>query len=170
MACEVRGEGPGPAIEPVPAVASRRGIDPCPIDPRDPDAAAWLRALIWPEQHERAEHLQHALAIARSDPPPMVAGDALDRLPRVLHGLPEDGTPCVLHAFTLNQFPAEARAALDDLLRAAGRRRPVFRIGLEWGAAPAPELRLIRYGGAGARESLLARCDAHGAWIEWLAD
>ncbi len=168
--CEIRGKHAPPLPEHLPAVASRRGIDPYPLNPADPQDAAWLRALIWPEQEERAARLERALAVARADPPPMIAGDAIARLPAMLQALPRDGAPCVVHAFTLNQFSETARAALDALLHAAGRGRPVWRIGLDWGGGAAPELRLTGYHGAEVRETTLARSDPHGAWIEWLVD
>ena len=41
----------------LPEVASRIGSDPEPLDSADPQDAAWLRALIWPEQTERAQRL-----------------------------------------------------------------------------------------------------------------
>ena len=62
------------------------------------------------------------------------------------------------------------RWEFEAQLRAAAARRPLWRIGLEWGAAPAPELVLTGYDGAGVRETTLARCDPHGAWIEELED
>lgn len=170
--CEPRGLlGPdrGTQVLPdfLPAVASRLGIDPCPLDPADPRDAAWLHALIWPEQAARAERLEKALAIARVAPPPLCAGSAFDRLAPALAALPVEGVPCVFHAFTLNQFSPEMRREFESQLRAAAQR-PLWRIGLEWGTAPAPELVLAHYHGAGVREATLARCDPHGAWIEWL--
>lgn len=173
--CEPRGLlGPdrGAQVLPdfLPAVAARLGIDPCPLDPTDPRDAAWLHALIWPEQAARAERLEKALAIARVAPPPLCAGSALDRLAPALAALPVEGVPCVFHAFTLNQFSPEMRREFESQLRAAAAQRPLWRIGLEWGTAPAPELVLAHYHGAGVREATLARCDPHGAWIEWLGN
>ncbi len=65
---------------------------------------------------------------------------------------------------------ARARSAFDELLRSAGRRRPLWRVGLEWGGGAAPELSLTEYRDAEVRETTHARCEPHGAWIEWLAD
>ncbi len=171
LVCEPRGTHAPPLPERrLPRVASRLGIDPYPLDAANPQDAAWLRALIWPEQTGRAQRLEQALAVARAEPPPIAAGDALERLPPALAALPDDGTPCLFHAFTLNQFSAQARSAFDELLRSAGRRRPLWRVGLEWGEGPAPELSLTEYRDAEVRETTHARCEPHGAWIEWLAD
>ncbi|MHA1152715.1 MAG: DUF2332 domain-containing protein [Alphaproteobacteria bacterium] len=171
--CEPRGlpeSDQGAPVWPefLPAIASRLGIDPNPLDPAERADAAWLRALIWPEQAVRAEHLEKALAIAHAAPPSLCAGSALDCLAPALAALPVEGAPCVFHAFTLNQFSPKMRREFERQLRAAAAQRPLWRIGLEWGAAPAPELVLAHYDGAGVREATLARCDPHGAWIEWM--
>ncbi len=103
-------------------------------------------------------------------PEVLCAGSALDCLAPALAALPAEGVPCVFHAFTLNQFSPEMRREFEVQLRAAAAQRPLSRIGLERGAAPAPELVLTGYDGAGVRETTLARCDPHGAWIEGLED
>ena len=97
-------------------------------------------------------------------------GDALDLLPKALAALPPEGTVCLYHSFTLNQFSADARARFLALLDRLGRERPIARIGLEWGTAEAPELTLIRHDSSGAVSQRLALCDAHGGWLAWLSD
>lgn len=59
-------DGDGAAL-PLPdtrRVIRRVGIDRAPIDARDADAAAWLRACIWPGQPERERRLRDALSEA----------------------------------------------------------------------------------------------------------
>jgi hypothetical protein len=153
----------------LPAVGRRVGIDTLPLDPTDPEDAAWLRALVWPERRARAERLSAALALAARLRPEVIAGDGTELLPQVAGALPRDGTLCVYHAFTLNQFGEAARAQFDTVLRGLGQTRPLFRIALEWGEGPAPDLTLTRYDDRGTGREHLARCDAHGAWLEWLA-
>ena len=62
---------------PVPArlveVAWRGGIDLAPVDVFDDRAVAWLETCVWPEQEERRARLRAAVAIARADPPHLVA-------------------------------------------------------------------------------------------------
>ncbi len=166
--CKLRGPGVPVLPEFLPAVASRLGIDPDPLDPNERADVTWLRALVWPEQAARAERLAIALTIGREAPPPMSVGSALDRLIPALGALPADAVPCVFHAFTLNQFSPDMRRDFEAQLCATAKRQPLWRIGLEWGAPPAPELILAHYDGASVREIVLARCDPHGAWIEWL--
>src|SRR5205085_1814788 len=113
ITCTVRGDRRPwvPAV--LPRVRYRVGLDLNPVDVRDPEAALWLRALVWPEHAGRAALLQRALEVARRDPPSLIKGDALDLLPAVLPAVPHDVALCVFHTFTVNQFSAEARDHLS---------------------------------------------------------
>jgi hypothetical protein len=156
ITCDARGTRPLlPAS--TPAVDWRVGIDLDPIDVRDPDAAGWLRALLWPDQPDRAALLERAIAAARADPPRLLGGDALDLLPGVLAEAPPGAALCVVHTFVLNQLTLEGRQRFAELTAAvpfvlAMQRSPV---------EPHAELRLD--------DEVLARCDPHGGWLEWLA-
>ena len=171
LRCEARGDGALPDLpETLPAVASRSGIDPKPLDPRNPDDGAWLRALIWPEQRERTARLERALAVAASADLSIRRGDALQHLPNAVAAAPPGVAVCIFHCFTLNQFSREARQAFDRLLRQLADARPLARLGLEWESEhESPVLLLTSYEGRQATDSLLALCDAHGSWIEWRA-
>ncbi len=171
LRCETRGGKALPRLPTaLPEVASRSGIDRQPLDPADRADGAWLRALIWPEQRDRAERLDRALSIAAEAGLSIRRGDALEVLPRVLAALPGGAPVCVFHCFTLNQFGAEARQAFDSLLRRLAAERRIARLGLEWDSEePAPVLRLALYDGRRATDSFLALCDAHGSWIDWRA-
>lgn len=167
IACPWRGGTLPDFVLREPAVGLRLGIDPQPMDPEDEADRAWLRALIWPEQTERRQRLQAALELAQRFPPDLREGDALDLLPRAFAEVPSPGTVCVFHAFTLNQFSSAAKAAFQEQLVALSRDRPFFAVALEWGEGDAPELRLKHLDRGTVSDTLLARCDAHGAWIEW---
>lgn len=167
--CEVRGGHQLPIPQPFPTVAGRLGIDLHPIDVRDPQAMAWLRALIWPEHADRRTLLDAAAATVLADSPALRAGDALALLPSVLAHLPADVVPCVFHSFTLNQFAPQDRDRLTTILAACGTRRDCYRISIEMLQVGAPELRLEQWHAGRHHEALLARCNPHGAWIEWLA-
>jgi hypothetical protein len=104
------------APERMPDVAWRAGIDLAPVDVLDAEACRWLETLVWPEHDDRRERLHHALAVARRDPPRVVAGDLLDALPGVAAEAPADATLVVLHSAVLAYLDAEARAAFVDLV------------------------------------------------------
>ncbi len=165
LRCELRG-AERPALPDRVTVAARVGVDIHPVDVRDPQAARWLLALVWPDQPERAERVRAAMAVAVSDPPKLEAGNALDVLPAVMAEAPSEAEVCVLHCHTLNQFSPPDRQRFAAVL--AGGGRPVTEVAIEWSAGePAPRLSLTRYRGGRVREAILGTCDAHGEWLAW---
>jgi hypothetical protein len=167
LTCELRGDLCPPIPERLPAVASRVGIDLNPVDVRDPDAVLWFRALIWPEHRERVDLLMRAIQLAQQYPPELIAGDAIELLPRVIGAVPRDTPVCVFHTHTVNQFPREARERLIVLIEEHGRRRDLYRVSAEWIGTPQTQLELVAYGQGVKTEKVLAYVDGHARWIEW---
>jgi hypothetical protein len=114
-----RTSGDGPVPERVPEVAARIGIDLQPLDPRDPDDLAWLRALIWPGPFaaERLARLDAAAGIAAADPPRMLEGDLTERLPDALDLVPAGSSVVVFHTAVLMYPPLHQREAFARLVR-----------------------------------------------------
>jgi hypothetical protein len=170
LACGLRGDRVPPLPDEPPAVAWRVGLDLNPLDIRDPEAARWLEALIWPEEYAHgAPRLRHAVSVAEQEPPTLLAGDALDLLPEALAAVPEGASPCVFHTFTLNQISDEGRQLFSTILAEHARERDIHRVSIEWlGADDSPLLRLSRYTDGAEEDLLLARCDDLGEWLEWL--
>jgi hypothetical protein len=168
--CEPHGDVPVPSA--LPEVVWRAGIDLNPIDLNDDDAVRWLEALVWPDQPERAARLRQAIAIARRDPPRVIAGDLLDHLEQLASEAPPDATLVVFHTAVL--------AYLDDKQRHEFARQ-VRRLDAEWlaneGAGVTPIVR-VAPGTPSPRRAAhfviarnttpIAFCDPHGAWIQWL--
>ncbi|MGD7707923.1 DUF2332 domain-containing protein [Microlunatus sp. Y2014] len=75
LSCQVSGPAPLPTI--TPRIGWRGGIDLNPLDVTDADAMAWLRMLVWPEQHDRLAALDAGITIAATDPPDLRTGDLL---------------------------------------------------------------------------------------------
>ncbi len=168
--CILRGDILPPFPSRLPEVAFRIGVDLHPVDSRDTDAVLWLRALIWPEHHERVIRLQQALAIASVSPPTILAGDALSLLPEMIAKAPPDTALCVFHSLVIYQFSAEQRERLTTLLLDASMRRSIFHISFEkHRGAEDPKLHLLSYVQGVQTQHLLAKCSAHGRWLEWLA-
>lgn len=170
LATELRGEGRPPLLERFPSVASRVGLDLNPIDLADADAVRWLRALIWPEHLDRRARLDEAIAIFRAGPPPVLAGDALALLPDVLDSIPNDVTACVYHSMTTVQFSPTMRERFSALLAESGARRPLVRLGMEGDQDHGIMIRAYTYAGGEERESTLAECEPHGAWLRWAGE
>jgi hypothetical protein len=170
LTCEVRGDQPPPIPQVLPEIASRVGIDLYPVDVADPEQARWLRALIWAEHSHRARQYETAIEIVRDNPPQLIAGDILDLLPEALAYAAPDAAVCVYHSYVLNQFPEEAREELHNLLLNYSYERVIHRASIEWiDGGDVPRLRYTWYANGEAGDTLLANCDQHGAWIEWLA-
>ena len=169
--CEHRGV-PLPAFpDAMPRVSMRVGIDLDPVDIGDADAVAWLRTLIWPEHRHRVTALEGALRIAASDPPALIAADALDALPGVLENAPPDAALCVFHTHTLNQFPPDARRRFGEILDDFGARRDLYVVSIEREGTQQQRvgalLELTAYEGGRKTNLALGRCDNHGMWLEW---
>lgn len=153
----------------VPEVASRIGIELNPVNLADEDDKVWLRALIWPERADRFARFDGAVAMALArGRPPIVAGDAVEKLPAVLARLPPGEPVCIYHTNAVYQIPAPRAALLGQAMAEASLSRPVFRVASEWDGEEQP-LDLTTYRGGRAESLRLARGDPHGGWIEWLA-
>lgn len=156
--------GPVPLPERLPEVAWRAGIDLAPLDPRDPEAAAWLEALVWPEETDRLERLRGAMALAREAPPRVIRGDLVEALPALAAQAPRDATLVVFGVAVLFYLDPAARARFREVVGA---------LGAEWLSAEAPGV--VAPEVVARRHLVLARggtpvgaCDAHGRWLHWL--
>ena len=160
--CELRNGMPDIPRE-LPAVAFRRGVDLNPVDLGDDEEYLWMMALVWPDHPDRADLLRAARNIWLSNPPRVERGDALEVLPRILGEVPQDAALCVFHCHTLNQFPAESRAAFNEMLRNVSHDRPVYHTPSEG------EHLYVNRIVCGVEDVILsARRNAHGRWIEWM--
>ena len=169
LSCTPRGNIHPPLPNGMPTVAYRIGIDLAPIDVRDETAIRWLRALIWPEHMDRAELLEQAVQIARLDPPPLVAGNAIDVLPQILPAVPVDTVLCVYHSYTLNQCSKPVREKILEILQIFSQERDLFRISMEWYSGQyQPHLELFSYREGNLENELLAYCESHGRTVEWV--
>ena len=149
-------------------IAWRLGIDRNPVDVRDPDQALWLRALVWPDQPGRAEVLLGAIALAKSAPPPLRRGDALDLLEAAAAEAPLDAALCVYSSFTLYQFLPAQRERLEAAVDRVAGSRPVQRLALEWFPGERNYLDLWALEAGSGTSVRLAAAHEHGGWLEWL--
>ncbi|HEY3636665.1 MAG TPA: DUF2332 domain-containing protein [Rhizomicrobium sp.] len=162
----LRGDTSPPAGA-TPRVASRVGLERDPVDLSKPEERDWLKALVWPDNVARFANLERALAIRMASPPQILRGDALQLLPDALAAIPRDETACIYHSFVTYQFLEESRTALNDLLIAAGLRRPVWRLSFEGTLAGDAPLLLYYYRDGVREKRLLALCQSHGTWMDW---
>lgn len=101
----------------------RAGIDLNPLDVRKPDDVAWLEALIWPEQDFRRERLRQAIAVARTEPPLLIAGDLNEELHSLAGQAPSDAALVVFHSAVMAYLDAPDRETFrSTMARLAGDR------------------------------------------------
>jgi hypothetical protein len=163
--------GPVPVPDRLPEVAARIGIDLNPLDVTDPADRAWLRALVWPGpvEEERLQRLDAAASVAAQDPPTLLAGDLVERLPDALALVPDGATPVVLHTAVLPYVGSDHRAAFVELVRSL----PVRWVAQE-GAGMVPGTGQPYPGGWGPYFVLsldgrpLAHTAPHGGRVDWL--
>ena len=166
-------------------VSSRVGRDLNPLSPTDPDARAWLRALVWPEHTERRERLEAALEHAARRPVRLRTGDALRILPDAVESVADNAIPCVFVSNSLPHWTAEGREELVGLMRELGARRDLVfiikeahRIGLGlFSGEPDPAaadgkdvhevLGAVVYLGGRERLFRLGSAGMHGSWLDW---
>ena len=170
--CTLRGEVRPPIPARLPSVAARVGLDLHPLHATDPEAMRWLRALVWPEHPARAAVLEQALALAQREPPPLIAGDAITVLPRVVAEAPTDAALCVFHSATLAHFPPEARERFRALIPELAGQRDLFWLSSEGSGNSGRRglyLTILTAFQHGRRvEHQLTYSHPHGAWLEWL--
>ncbi|WP_120494069.1 DUF2332 domain-containing protein [Microbacterium phyllosphaerae] len=118
---ESRVEGDLPPIR-MPDVLWRAGIDLAPLDARDDRDRRWLQGLVWPGEDAREQRITAALDIAASDPPRLVAGDAIERIDALAAEAPRGATLVVTTPGVLVHIPREAREALVDRIRGLDAR------------------------------------------------
>ncbi|MEL6892970.1 MAG: DUF2332 domain-containing protein [Actinomycetota bacterium] len=119
----------------MPTVTARRGLDLHPIDLDDAVNRRWLEACVWPDQADRFARLRAALELARSDPPELVRGDAVDSLADHVEDLQGHGVPLVTTTWVLNYVPTDRRRAFVDTLDQLGSAGDLM-----WVFAEAPAL------------------------------
>src|SRR3954466_12143131 len=114
--CEVL-RGHPPIAPTLPVIVDRTGLDLDPVDVRDDDATRWLLACVWPDTG-RLPRTRRALDEARTSPPRIVAGDAVDGVADLVLSLPADATPVVtttwMLAYLSKQRRLEFAAALAE--------------------------------------------------------
>ncbi len=184
VVCACTVQGALPALDRLPAVTERVGVDLHPVDVRDADAARWLLACVFPDQPWRVDRLRAALAFARERPPRLVRGDGPSLVAELALDGGADVHPVVWHSNVLvYTFEAQQRAltaALDrageqtDLtwlyLEAGEGRAGLPPLAVDDGSAPAGcALVAVTYRSGTRTVRQLAAADPHVATMQWLA-
>lgn len=165
--CEPRLAEPGAVT-----VAWRAGIDLNPLDVTDPDDVRWLQTLVWPEQHERLQRLNTAIALAQADPPRIARGDLNARLGEVAAQAPSYATLVVFHTAVLDYVQDADRTTFVEQVEQLNAHW-ISQEGL--GVLPSIAARLRQQPPDTAAyivaldQHPIAFSALHGGWLRWLA-
>lgn len=182
----LKGRMTGGPILRIPSIGSRVGIDLNLIDSRSREDRRWMLATCFPELRAEQGRLAKAIDIVAQTDIRWFEGDALSHLSAALAATPDP--VCIYHSACLFYWPTEAKAALDEQLRAASGTRTIYRIGIEpserfdgWqtGCAryntdpaeterPTGEINVTCYRGGNAENTLVARSDAKFGTVWWI--
>jgi hypothetical protein len=152
-------------------IASRLGADLQPLDVADPADRARLAAYVWPDQQDRLQRLQTALALAAADPPRVERAEAADWVESRITPAPEPGRCRVLcHSIALHYFTEATKARIARYAERVGAmatpQAPFAWLQFETGEASQPTLSLRSW--PGDRSERLATANAHATRIDWL--
>jgi len=154
-------------------VVWRAGIDLNPLDVTDPDDVRWLRTLVWPEQHDRLQRLDTAIAVAQADPPRVVRGDLNARLGEVAALAPSYATLVVVDTAVLWYVSHADRARFVDQVEQL-HGHWISQEGL--GVLPNIDARLRQQPPEHTTTYVVALDQhpaafsaVHGGWLRWLA-
>jgi hypothetical protein len=160
--------GAAPPVGAALSIATRQGVDLNPVDLRDPAARDRLLSYVWPDQADRLQRLEQAMALWRRDPPLIERADAAQWLPRSTIAQPTSGVTRVLfHSVTWSYLPEATRRSIDEFMQASGAEAtasaPLAWLRFELSAKGA-DLSLRLWPGA---DELLAVAHPHGTLVHW---
>jgi hypothetical protein len=157
------------------SIEDRRGCDPNPVDPSDPDGRLTLTSYVWPDDRARLGRLRAALAVAAGNTPPVDRAGAADWLAASLRRLRPGVVTVVWHSVVWQYVDrSERRLVLELLTEAAGRATsaaPLAYVTFEPRQAPPRwsgvfELRMSVWPDGGA-DRVLATAAGHGVPVRW---
>lgn len=166
--CKASDQTPIPLTRP--KIVWRAGLDLNPLDVCKDEDMDWLKTLVWPEHTDRLSRLEAAIAVAKQEPPNIIAGDLLDATEALAAQAPSDARLVIFHSAVLNYVAPEVRKEFAAL---------VNDIGAEWlaneGAGILPDVAPVGFLGDQTGAFILsrngravARTGPHGQFIEWL--
>ncbi len=146
----------------IPEVKTRIGIDLHINDVKNTEDYLWLKALIWPEHHERRELFEKAANFVATQSMRLIEGDGVELLSSLAAEIPEEQVICVFHTHVANQMPDTTKKKLLNQIKEIGERRDIFHI---YNNIYDSRLHLDYY--LDGKESLntIGETDGHGRWF-----
>jgi hypothetical protein len=154
-------------------IDQRSACDMAPVDLDDEEQRLRLRAYVWPDQTERLERLDAAIAVARREGHKVERADASNWVAAKLATMPEGLATVLFHSIMWQYVPAREQARITRDIHAAGERAtksaPLAWLRFETTAVDRKsELHLTIW--PGEHQHRLAAARAHGNAVTWLPD
>ena len=161
--------GPPPPAT-APHIVSVRGVDIAPVDATDPVQADRLLAYIWADHAVRFERVAKAIAMLRTSPPRLDAGDAADWVDARLAEPQADGvTRVLMHSIVWQYLGPERQARITAAMESAGERatpdRPLAWVRVEADRSVHQHDITIRSWPGHSETDLIGHAHAHGFWV-----
>ncbi|WP_082232355.1 DUF2332 domain-containing protein [Halobacillus massiliensis] len=147
-----------------PPVSHRFGIDLHVNDLKNEEDLAWLKALIWPEHHERREQFLKAAQIVQQNQLQLIEGNGVDLLPEIIEQIPDDSIVCVFHTHVANQIVNEVKYQLEETLKQIGQSRNIVHL---YNNMWDEKLHLDMIINGETKELVIGETDGHGRWFTW---
>lgn len=162
----VKGDALPDFNKPMVPVSARYGLDLHVNDVTKAEDSLWMKALIWPEHHDRRDLFEGAVRCMKANREKIsfIEGDGVGLLPEVKGTIPEGSAIVVFHTHVANQMPPETKLQLLKNIEEIAKTRDVFHL---YNNMDDGNLHLDSFIGGQKRHHLAAITDGHGRWFEW---
>ncbi|WP_059171044.1 DUF2332 domain-containing protein [Bacillus sp. FJAT-27445] len=162
----VKGDGQPVFNKRIAPVTARYGLDLHINDVTKDEDSLWMKALIWPEHHERRELFEGAVRCMKTNREKItfIEGDGVELLPQLADQIPDESTIVVFHTHVANQMPMEKKLKLFDNIEEIAKGRDVFHL---YNNMNDGYLHLDSFLEGQKSHQLVAETDGHGRWFEW---
>ena len=114
--------GDSPLFDLTVTVTDRRGCDLNPIDPLSDDGRLTLQSFLWPDQLDRFDRLERAIAVARSTAASVDRAEAISWLTAQLSDPHPGVATVVFHSIVLLYFSPHDHDRVTEIIAAAGEK------------------------------------------------
>ncbi len=162
-------QGPPPPQTEI-AVSERAGCDLNPLEADNPEDCERLLSYIWPDQVDRLDRTEKALALARQNQLHVDRADAIDWLSHRLSTRHDGKVHVIYHTIAWQYLPGDAQRHGLRIIAEAGAhadwQAPICHLAMEADdAGPGAGLSLTIW--PKGEFYKVGRADFHGRWVDW---
>ncbi|CEG27753.1 DUF2332 domain-containing protein [Bacillus sp. B-jedd] len=150
----------------IPSVTVRYGLDLHINDVTNDEDALWMKALIWPEHHDRRRLFDATVRCMEENRGKITfsEGDGIALLKEIADQVPKDSVIVVFHTHVANQMSAEMKQKLLGTIEQIAGTQDIFHL---YNNMEDRDLHLDSFVDGRKSHKLVAMTDGHGRWFEW---